>query len=55
MRAEVGSHQFDLHSLGGAAFQQTAQRIHRLLFDEDSEEGACAAAELGFHDIRIAY
>lgn len=55
VRAEVGSHQFDLHSLGGAAFQQTAQRIHRLLFDEDSEEGARAAAELGFHDIRIAY
>lgn len=55
VRAEVGSHQFDLHSLGGAAFQQTAQRIHRLLFDEDSGEGARAAAELGFHDIRIAY
>jgi NitT/TauT family transport system ATP-binding protein len=55
VRAEVGSHQFDLHSLGGSAFQQTAQRIHRLLFDEDSEEGARAAAELGFHDIRIAY
>ena len=55
VRAEVGSHQFDLHSLGGTAFQQTAQRIHRLLFEEDSEEGARAAAELGFHDIRIAY
>ena len=55
VRAEVGSHQFDLHSLGGTAFQQTAQRIHHLLFEEDSEEGARAAAELGFHDIRIAY
>ncbi|MDT4838849.1 Vitamin B12 import ATP-binding protein BtuD [compost metagenome] len=53
VRAEINSHQFDLHSLGGGAFQQTAQRIHRLLFDEDGEGGS--AAELGFQDIRIAY
>lgn len=34
LRAEINSHQYDLQSLGGAAFQATAQRIHRLLFDE---------------------
>jgi len=34
LRAEINSHQFDLQSQGGAAFQATAQRIHRLLFDE---------------------
>ncbi|MBB6560638.1 NitT/TauT family transport system ATP-binding protein [Acidovorax soli] len=34
LRAEVNSHQFGLNSLGGADFQATAQRIHRLLFDE---------------------
>jgi len=34
LRAELNSHQFGLHSLGGAEFQATAQRIHRLLFDE---------------------
>lgn len=34
VRAEINSHQFDLHSSGSAEFQATAQRIHRLLFDE---------------------
>jgi NitT/TauT family transport system ATP-binding protein len=34
LRAEVNCHQFGLHSLGGVEFQATAQRIHRLLFDE---------------------
>ena len=53
VRAEINSHQFDLHSLGGVGFQHTAQRIHRLLFDEDVDGGS--AAELGFQDIRIAY
>ncbi|MOA68807.1 hypothetical protein D3C78_1966100 [compost metagenome] len=53
MRAEINSHQFDLHSLGGVAFQNAAQRIHRLLFDQD--DGAPAAFDLGFQDIRIAY
>src|SRR5690606_25975479 len=53
VRAEINSHQYDLHSLGGVGFQQTAQRIHRLLFDEEVETGP--AAELGFQDIRIAY
>ena len=33
VRAEVNSHQFDLHSQGSAEFQATAQRIHRLLFE----------------------
>jgi NitT/TauT family transport system ATP-binding protein len=36
MRAEINSHAFDLHSTGGAAFQATAQRIHHLLFEEES-------------------
>ena len=33
LRAEINSHSFDLHSLGSKAFQETAQRIHGLLFD----------------------
>jgi NitT/TauT family transport system ATP-binding protein len=53
VRAEINSHQFDLHSLGGVAFQNAAQRIHRLLFDQD--DGAPATFDLGFQDIRIAY
>lgn len=53
VRAEVHSHQYDQGSLGGAQFQASARKIHRLLFDEgDAPE---AAAELGFNDIRIAY
>lgn len=36
VRAELNSHQFDPSSLGSAAFQAQAQRIHSLLFD-DSE------------------
>jgi NitT/TauT family transport system ATP-binding protein len=38
VRAEINSHQFGLHSAGGAEFQATASRIHGLLF------GAGAAA-----------
>jgi NitT/TauT family transport system ATP-binding protein len=34
LRAEINSHDFDLHSLGSSAFQDTARRIHGLLFDE---------------------
>ncbi|CAM3710591.1 ABC transporter ATP-binding protein [Paracidovorax anthurii] len=34
LRAEINCHQFGLHSLGSSEFQATAQRIHRLLFDE---------------------
>jgi NitT/TauT family transport system ATP-binding protein len=32
VRAELNSHQFGLHSAGGAEFQATAGRIHDLLF-----------------------
>ncbi|WP_322617745.1 ABC transporter ATP-binding protein [Pseudomonas sp. BIC9C] len=53
VRAEVHSHQYDLHSLGGVAFQESARRIHRLLFDEG--DVANAEHELDFADIRIAY
>ncbi len=54
VRAEINSHQYDLSSLGGAGFQQTAQRIHRLLFDEG---GAAAAPErsINFSDVRFSY
>lgn len=53
VRAEIHSHQYDLHSLGAADFQASARRIHRLLF----EDGAAPAqdAALDFTDIRIAY
>jgi NitT/TauT family transport system ATP-binding protein len=34
VRAEINSHDFGLHSQGGAEFQAAAQRIHQLLFDE---------------------
>ena len=33
VRAEINSHQFGLHSAGGADFQNATQRIHSLLFD----------------------
>ncbi|PPU77530.1 MULTISPECIES: ABC transporter ATP-binding protein [Xanthomonas] len=33
VRAELNAHAFGPHSPGSVAFQQTAQRIHRLLFD----------------------
>ncbi|HEY0201636.1 MAG TPA: ABC transporter ATP-binding protein [Burkholderiaceae bacterium] len=36
MRAEINSHAWDLNSLGSADFQAAAQRIHRLLFDEEA-------------------
>jgi NitT/TauT family transport system ATP-binding protein len=32
VRAEINSHQFGLHSAGGAEFQAAAGRIHDLLF-----------------------
>ncbi len=44
LRAEINSHQFGLHSLGGAEFQATAQRIHRLLFDEPAAGAPGSAA-----------
>ncbi|MEN5243832.1 ABC transporter ATP-binding protein [Pseudomonas atacamensis] len=53
VRAEVHSHQYDLHSLGGVAFQESARRIHRLLFDEG--QAPETEREHDFNDIRIAY
>ncbi|VVP48826.1 Vitamin B12 import ATP-binding protein BtuD [Pseudomonas fluorescens] len=53
VRAEVHSHQYDLHSLGGVEFQASARRIHRLLFDESQSPET--ERELDFSDIRIAY
>lgn len=37
VRAELNSHQFGLHSAGGAEFQAASQRIHGLLFGSASE------------------
>ncbi|MBB3104776.1 ABC transporter ATP-binding protein [Azomonas macrocytogenes] len=37
VRAEINSHSFDLHSSGDTSFQRTAQRIHRLLFEEQTD------------------
>lgn len=53
VRAEINSHQYDLKSLGGVDFQASAQRIHRLLFDEG--EAPVADAPVDFNNIRIAY
>lgn len=53
VRAEVHSHQYDLHSLGGVAFQESARRIHRLLFDEG--QAPETERDHDFNDIRIAY
>ncbi|OJT51929.1 ABC transporter ATP-binding protein [Pseudomonas moraviensis] len=53
VRAEVHSHQYDLHSLGGVAFQESARRIHRLLFDEG--QALETERDHDFNDIRIAY
>lgn len=47
VRAELNSHQFDLHSQGSAAFQQTAQRIHRLLFDTPAPDAVDHADHAG--------
>jgi len=53
VRAQIHSHQYDLHSLGGVGFQHTARRIHSLLFEQGQVPDA--GRELGFADIRIAY
>ena len=45
LRAEINSHLFGLHSLGGVEFQATAQRIHRLLFDEPGAVPGSVAAD----------
>ena len=36
VRAELNSHQFDLHSAGSVEFQAASSRIHGLLFDEEA-------------------
>jgi len=36
VRAELNAHQFDLQNLGSPEFQVQAQRIHRLLFDDEA-------------------
>ncbi len=51
VRAEINSHQYDLQSLGGVGFQETARRIHRLLFNEGQEE----PAQVNFKDVRFSY
>jgi len=53
VRAEINSHQFDLSSLGGVDFQASAQRIHRLLFDEG--EAPELDRPVDFQRLRIAY
>ncbi|MBN8748362.1 MAG: ABC transporter ATP-binding protein [Variovorax sp.] len=42
MRAEINSHAYGLKSLGGDDFQATAQRIHRLLFEHEPDQGGTA-------------
>lgn len=44
VRAELNSHQFGLHSTGSPEFQAAAKRIHRLLFDEDTQPAQSHAA-----------
>lgn len=43
VRAEVNSHEFDLSSLGSAAFQAAVQRLHERLFETDPEAAAAQA------------
>jgi NitT/TauT family transport system ATP-binding protein len=40
VRAEINSHQFGLHSAGGADFQNATQRIHHLLFEQGEQHAA---------------
>ncbi|MET0519072.1 MAG: ABC transporter ATP-binding protein [Burkholderiaceae bacterium] len=40
VRAELNAHQFGLDSIGSAEFQAQAARIHRLLFEQESEAAA---------------
>jgi NitT/TauT family transport system ATP-binding protein len=37
VRAEINSHQFGLHSAGGAEFQSATRRIHNLLFEQGDQ------------------
>jgi NitT/TauT family transport system ATP-binding protein len=52
VRAEINSTEFDLNSTGSVAFQHTAQRIHRLLFNEQAPD---AQADISFQDVRLSY
>jgi NitT/TauT family transport system ATP-binding protein len=45
VRAELNSHQFGLHSAGGAEFQAASARIHGLLFGADLSPVAATAAQ----------
>ena len=45
VRAELNSHQFGLHSAGGAEFQAATRRIHGLLFDDAVKAAPDAARE----------
>jgi NitT/TauT family transport system ATP-binding protein len=45
VRAELNSHQFDLHSAGGAEFQAASQRIHGLLFGPASDAAPAHVAQ----------
>ena len=38
VRAEINSHDWDLHSVGGEEFQSAARRIHRLLFESADDQ-----------------
>jgi NitT/TauT family transport system ATP-binding protein len=51
VRAEINSHEYDLQSLGGVSFQDSARRIHRLLFDESQP----APRPVNFGDVRFSY
>src|SRR5690606_6205407 len=52
VRAEINSAQFDMHSSGSVTFQSTAQRIHRLLFNEQAPD---VVADHDFHAVRLSY
>ncbi len=45
VRAEVNSHAYSHASMGGVDFRESVARIHRLLFDTDSEAGSQADNE----------
>jgi NitT/TauT family transport system ATP-binding protein len=42
VRAEMNAHQYNMHSIGSAAFQNSARRIHDMLFNEDEASGEIA-------------
>jgi len=55
VRAEINSHQYDLKNLGDVSFQESARRIHRLLFDEGSAESVPESVQVNFKDVRFSY